>query len=455
MVLSLYIKVGTSAPQNRTKAAKKGENTIPQDLRCSSVETCCKTCRSDAGGREGRASGGSRVKVGCMASVTLKNIKKIYPNTEKKKKKKKGEPEERKVNLQITDEGVVAVQEFSLDIKDREFIVLVGPSGCGKSTTLRMIAGLEEISDGELYIGDRLVNDVAPKDRDIAMVFQNYALYPHMTVFENMAFSLKLKKVPKDEIKRKVMEAAEILGITEYLDRKPKALSGGQRQRVAIGRAIVRNPQVLLMDEPLSNLDAKLRNQMRAEIIKLRSRINTTFIYVTHDQTEAMTLGDRIVIMRDGFIQQIGTPQEVFNHPLNLFVAGFIGTPQMNFFRNVKLVKQDGKYAVELLGKTFVLSDDQQKKLLANGCAEREVVLGIRPVHLHIDPNGIPATVDVSEMMGSELHLHMTAGGQDVIAVIPTAELMLDTVQSGKQIGFAFDPALVHLFDPETEQNLI
>ena len=206
--------------------------------------------------------------VGCMASVTLKNIKKIYPNTEKKKKKKKGEPEERKVNLQITDEGVVAVQEFSLDIKDREFIVLVGPSGCGKSTTLRMIAGLEEITDGELYIGDRLVNDVAPKDRDIAMVFQNYALYPHMTVYENMAFSLKLKKVPKDEIQRKVMEAAEILGITEYLDRKPKALSGGQRQRVAIGRAIVRNPKVFLMDEPLSNLDAKLRNQMRAEIIK-------------------------------------------------------------------------------------------------------------------------------------------------------------------------------------------
>ncbi len=393
--------------------------------------------------------------VGCMASVTLKNIKKIYPNTESKKKKKKGEPEERKVNLQITEEGVVAVQEFSLDIKDREFIVLVGPSGCGKSTTLRMIAGLEEITDGELYIGDRLVNDVAPKDRDIAMVFQNYALYPHMTVYENMAFSLKLKKVPKDEIKRKVMEAAEILGITEYLDRKPKALSGGQRQRVAIGRAIVRNPQVLLMDEPLSNLDAKLRNQMRAEIIKLRSRINTTFIYVTHDQTEAMTLGDRIVIMRDGFIQQIGTPQEVFNHPLNLFVAGFIGTPQMNFFPNAKLIKQGDKYAIEMLGKTFVLGDEQQKKLCANGCEAGNVIVGIRPVHLHIDPNGISATVDVSEMMGSELHLHMTAGGQDVIAVIPTAGLTLDAVQSGKQIGFAFDPSLVHLFDPKTEQNLI
>lgn len=262
-----------------------------------------------------------------MATVVLKNIKKVYPNTESKKSKK-GE-EEKKSNLQITDEGVVAVQQFNLEVADREFIVLVGPSGCGKSTTLRMIAGLEDITSGELYIGDRLVNDVEPKDRDIAMVFQNYALYPHMTVYENMAFSLKLRKfpqtgedgkvryvkMPKDEIDRKVRQAAEILDITEYLDRKPKALSGGQRQRVAIGRAIVRDPAVFLMDEPLSNLDAKLRNQMRAEIIKLRQRIDTTFIYVTHDQTEAMTLGDRIVIMKDGFIQQIGTPQEVFDIP--------------------------------------------------------------------------------------------------------------------------------------------
>ena len=248
-----------------------------------------------------------------MASLTLKNIKKVYPfngdDAKQAKKKKKGdEPEKKKVNLQITAEGVVAVQEFSLDIADKEFIVLVGPSGCGKSTTLRMVAGLEEISGGELYIGDKLVNDVAPKDRDIAMVFQNYALYPHMTVFDNMAFGLKLRKVSKDEIKRRVEEAARILDIAHLLDRKPKALSGGQRQRVAIGRAIVRDPQVFLMDEPLSNLDAKLRNQMRAEIIKLRERVNTTFIYVTHDQTEAMTLGDRIVIMKDGFIQQIGTP---------------------------------------------------------------------------------------------------------------------------------------------------
>ena len=251
-----------------------------------------------------------------MAKVILKDLKKVYPNTEKKKKVKKGEePQEKKKknNLQITDEGVVAVQQFSLEIADKEFIVLVGPSGCGKSTTLRMIAGLEEISEGEVIIDGRVVNDVPPKDRDIAMVFQNYALYPHMTVYENMAFSLKLKKVDKKTIDEKVREAAEILDITQYLDRKPKALSGGQRQRVAIGRAIVRSPKVFLMDEPLSNLDAKLRNQMRAEIIKLRQRINTTFIYVTHDQTEAMTLGDRIVIMKDGFIQQIGTPQEVFD----------------------------------------------------------------------------------------------------------------------------------------------
>ena len=249
-----------------------------------------------------------------MATVQLKNIKKVYPyvSGEEKKKKRKSadEPEKKKVNLQITDEGVVAVQQFSLDIADKEFIVLVGPSGCGKSTTLRMVAGLEEITDGELIIDGKMVNDVPPKDRDIAMVFQNYALYPHMTVYENMAFSLKLKHVPKDEIDKKVKEAAEILDITQYLQRKPKALSGGQRQRVAIGRAIVRAPKVMLMDEPLSNLDAKLRNEMRAEIIKLRKRIDTTFIYVTHDQTEAMTLGDRIVIMKDGYIQQIGTPQE-------------------------------------------------------------------------------------------------------------------------------------------------
>ena len=260
-----------------------------------------------------------------MGKVILKNVKKIY------------------------DKNVVAVHDFNLEIEDNEFIVLVGPSGCGKSTTLRMIAGLEEISDGEVYIGDKLVNDMPPKNRDIAMVFQNYALYPHMTVYENMAFSLKLKKVKKPEIDAKVKEAARILGITDYLQRKPKALSGGQKQRVAIGRAIVRNPQVFLMDEPLSNLDAKLRNEMRAEIIKLRKRIQTTFIYVTHDQTEAMTLGDRIVIMKDGYVQQIGTPYEVFNHPKNLFVAGFIGSPQMNFFDG-ELHKEDKQYYVMCQG---------------------------------------------------------------------------------------------------------
>ena len=269
-----------------------------------------------------------------------------------------------------------------------------------------------------------------------------------------MAFSLKLKKVPKKEIEQKVREAAEILGITEYLDRKPKALSGGQRQRVAIGRAIVRNPQVLLMDEPLSNLDAKLRNQMRAELIKLRSRIDTTFIYVTHDQTEAMTLGDRIVIMRDGFIQQIGTPQEVFNHPTNLFVAGFIGTPQMNFFHNAKLVKKDGEYAVDLLGRHIVLDAERQKVLKGRNEPEHELIVGIRPVHLTIAEKGLPATIDVSEMMGSEMHLHLNVEGQDVIAIIPTAGLSLDAVRSGSQTHFDFDPSLMHLFDPETEKNL-
>ena len=293
-----------------------------------------------------------------MASILLKDVKKVYPNTEKKKKAKKGQPE-KKTNLLVTEEGVVAVQEFNLEIADKEFIVLVGPSGCGKSTTLRMVAGLEDISGGDLYIDGKRVNDVAPKDRDIAMVFQSYALYPHMTVYENLAFPLKLAKLEKAEIDAKVREAAEILDITQYLERKPKALSGGQRQRVAIGRAIVRKPKVLLMDEPLSNLDAKLRNQMRAEIIKLRKRLDTTFIYVTHDQTEAMTLGDRIVIMKDGVIQQIGTPQEVFDHPSNLFVAGLIGLPRMNIF-DAKLVKNGDKYAVAIGGIEVEVSADKQ-----------------------------------------------------------------------------------------------
>ena len=395
-----------------------------------------------------------------MASLTLKNIKKIYPlsgDDAKKKKKKKGEEqEEKKVNLQVTDKGVVAVQEFNLEIHDKEFVVLVGPSGCGKSTTLRMIAGLEEISEGELYIGDRLVNDVAPKDRDIAMVFQSYALYPHMTVYDNMAFALKLRHEPKAEIERRVKEAAEILDITQYLGRKPKALSGGQRQRVAIGRAIVRDPQVMLMDEPLSNLDAKLRNQMRAEIIKLRERINTTFIYVTHDQTEAMTLGDRIVIMKDGFIQQIGTPQDVFDHPYNLFVAGFIGTPQMNFF-DAKLVKKDGKYAVDLAGYVVTLSDEKQKRLQANNVAEQDITLGVRPDHVALDPSGVPAKVDVHEMMGATVHLHVTALGRDVVLIIPTKDLTgaeVSALSAGTCVNFTFGGNVCHVFNKETGINL-
>ncbi len=395
-----------------------------------------------------------------MASVTLKNIKKIYPHSEDtkkpKKKKKNDEPEKEKANLQITDEGVVAVQQFSMEIKDKEFIVLVGPSGCGKSTTLRMIAGLEEITEGELKIGDRVVNDVAPKDRDIAMVFQSYALYPHMTVYDNMAFALKLRHTPKDQIDKAVRQAAEILDIVPLLKRKPKALSGGQRQRVAIGRAIVRDPQVMLMDEPLSNLDAKLRNQMRAEIIKLRERINTTFIYVTHDQTEAMTLGDRIVIMKDGFIQQIGTPQDVFNHPYNLFVAGFIGAPQMNFFQS-KLVKKDGKYAVELGGLTVVLSDDKQERLAANKVEPQAITLGVRPEHITLENGGIAAKVDVHELMGSSIHLHVTAMGQDVVMIISTMNMTgaeVAALSTGANVQFTFPGNCCHVFDPETGINL-
>ena len=398
-----------------------------------------------------------------MASVVLKDVMKIYPNTagEGKKKKKKGAEEpEKKHNLQITDRGVVAVQQFDLEIADKEFIVLVGPSGCGKSTTLRMIAGLEEISEGEISIDGRVVNDVPPKDRDIAMVFQNYALYPHMTVYDNMAFSLKLKKVDKKTIDQKVREAAEILDITQYLDRKPKALSGGQRQRVAIGRAIVREPKVFLMDEPLSNLDAKLRNQMRAEIIKLRQRINTTFIYVTHDQTEAMTLGDRIVIMKDGFVQQIGTPQEVFNHPANLFVAGFIGTPQMNFFDAV-LTRTGDKYTVTAYGTVFEPDEEKQAALLANNAQSGAVTLGVRPEHIMLcapgAANSIKATVDVSEMMGSSIHLHTNVQGKDVVMVLATVDLPADHntgFRYGEEVNFTFGGNVMHVFDSETGKAL-
>ena len=383
-----------------------------------------------------------------MAEVSLRHIKKVYPNMEKKKK---GESE-KKTNLKVTDEGVLAVQDFNLEIRDQEFIVLVGPSGCGKSTTLRMVAGLEEISGGDLLIDGVRVNDVEPKDRDIAMVFQSYALYPHMTVRGNMEFPLKLRKMPKDEIKKRVDAAAETLGITEYLDRKPKALSGGQRQRVAIGRAIVREPKVLLMDEPLSNLDAKLRNQMRAEIIKLRQRIKSTFLYVTHDQTEAMTLGDRIVIMKDGVIQQIGTPQEVFDHPYNLFVAGFIGMPQMNFF-DAELVEKDGAYSIKVGGIEVALSAEKQERLKAKQVKSQEITLGVRPEHITLladDQSGIHGTIEVAEMMGSAVHLHASACGKDTIIIVDT--MNLDKGQNlsiGANVQFAFDGNVAHVFSKD------
>ena len=368
-----------------------------------------------------------------MADLSLRNVKKIYDNT------------------------VVAVQSFNLEIADKEFIVLVGPSGCGKSTTLRMVAGLEEISEGEIYIAGRKVNTVPPKDRDIAMVFQNYALYPHMTVYDNIAYGLKLRKFPKRVIDQKVREAAEILDITELLKRKPKALSGGQRQRVAIGRAIVREPQVFLMDEPLSNLDAKLRNQMRSEIIKLRQRINTTFIYVTHDQTEAMTLGDRIVIMKEGFVQQVGTPQEVFRHPANLFVAGFIGSPQMNTFA-ARLVREGERYFVELEGARVELSEEKRARLLAGDVQSQEVILGVRPEHIFLTEadNAVPAQVDVSEMMGSAVHIHVSACGRDVVIVVPVSEegQSQEAMDTGTPLRFIFRGSAAHVFHRETGRNL-
>ena len=384
--------------------------------------------------------GGKYTTTETMSTVSLKHIYKIY------------------------DGNVTAVSDFNLEIADQEFIVLVGPSGCGKSTTLRMVAGLEEISKGELYIDSRLVNDVEPKDRDIAMVFQSYALYPHMTVRENMEFPLKLRKVDKAEIDRRVNQAAEILGITQYLDRKPKALSGGQRQRVAIGRAIVREPKVLLMDEPLSNLDAKLRNQMRAEIIKLRQRIQTTFIYVTHDQTEAMTLGDRIVIMKDGFVQQIGTPQQVFDMPCNLFVAGFIGTPQMNFFK-ARLEKKENTYEIHCMGAVIPVTDEMASKLAAKNQGSMEIILGVRPEHISIhteQSNAIRSTVEVSELMGSEFYLHATVGegadAQEVVMRIQTTDLPAQYrsgVPYGTKMDFTFPSQLIHLFDPNKKKNLL
>ena len=341
-----------------------------------------------------------------MASVKLTNVKKIY------------------------GKDTVAVDNFNLDIADKEFIVFVGPSGCGKSTTLRMIAGLEDISGGTVEIDGVVVNDLQPRDRNIAMVFQNYALYPHLTVFENMAFSLRLKKVPQDEVYERVTRAAEVLGITEYLLRKPRALSGGQRQRVAIGRAMVRDSKVFLMDEPLSNLDAKLRNQMRAEIILLRQQLDTTFIYVTHDQTEAMTLGDRIVIMKDGFIQQVGTPEEVFERPSNLFVAEFIGAPKMNIMRT-QLVEENGKYYVTPYGSKMEVDGE----------------------------NAINGTMLVNEMMGSELHLHVrTNDGSKLIVRTPTVNLTHEEkkeLRKNKEVHLSFPGKVMYFFDPETEKNLL
>ena len=373
-----------------------------------------------------------------MASVKLTNVKKVY------------------------GKDTVAVQDFNLDIADKEFIVFVGPSGCGKSTTLRMIAGLEDISGGTVEIDGVVVNDLQPRDRDIAMVFQNYALYPHLTVFENMAFSLRLKKAPQDEVYDKVTKAAEILGITEYLTRKPRALSGGQRQRVAIGRAMVRDSKVFLMDEPLSNLDAKLRNQMRAEIILLRQKIDTTFIYVTHDQTEAMTLGDRIVIMKDGFIQQVGTPTEVFDMPDNLFVAEFIGAPKMNTFKT-NLILEDGKYYVTPYGAKIEVTGKKAEMLKEKGIGSREIVLGVRPEHFVVSDAGNPAaiscTIKVNEMMGSELHLHVVEeNGEKLIVRIPTITLDDDQRKAlvyGATMHVTFEDKVMHFFDPETEKNLL
>ncbi|MCH5351137.1 MAG: sn-glycerol-3-phosphate ABC transporter ATP-binding protein UgpC [Clostridiales bacterium] len=373
-----------------------------------------------------------------MASVKLTNVKKIY------------------------GKNTVAVHDFNLDIADKEFIVFVGPSGCGKSTTLRMIAGLEDISDGTVEIDGKVVNDLLPKDRGIAMVFQNYALYPHLTVFENMAFSLRLKKVDNDEIYKRVTEAAEVLGITEYLTRRPRELSGGQRQRVAIGRAMVRDSKVFLMDEPLSNLDAKLRNQMRAEIILLRKKINTTFIYVTHDQTEAMTLGDRIVIMKDGYIMQVGSPSQVFEMPENLFVAEFIGAPKMNTMRT-RLELEKGEYYVSPFGVKMPVSGEKAEALKEKGVEAQDIVLGVRPEHITLsnskNPCAVPCQIRVKEMMGSELHLHVTTSTDETLVIrVPTVDIaphQLAALLPGVRIYVTFRSKVMHFFNAESEQNLL
>jgi multiple sugar transport system ATP-binding protein len=379
-----------------------------------------------------------------MASLSLRGIYKKYPG------------------------GVVAVSDVNLEIRDKEFIILVGPSGCGKSTTLRMIAGLEEISEGELYIGDRLVNDIAPKDRDIAMVFQNYALYPHMTVFENMAFGLKLRKVPKDEIARKVEEAARILDLSHLLDRKPKAMSGGQRQRVALGRAIVRSPKVFLLDEPLSNLDAKLRAQMRTEISKLHKKLGTTFIYVTHDQTEAMTMGDRIVVMKDGFVQQIDTPQALYENPVNKFVAGFLGSPQMNFIDAVLKKNDNQEYYVEFGSEDSKTARGNKYQIVVPASkavpelekyVDREVTLGIRPESVHDEEvylsqattGIIDCKVEITEMMGAETFLYLECEGIPITARVNPRS----TARPQDTIKVVLDANKIHLFDKETERSIV
>jgi multiple sugar transport system ATP-binding protein len=370
-----------------------------------------------------------------MAGVRLEHIFKRYPGSD-----------------------IPSVSDFHLDIKDKEFLVLVGPSGCGKSTTLRMIAGLEEISEGSLYIGDRIVNDVAPKDRDIAMVFQSYALYPHMNVYQNMAFGLKLRKFKKADIDKRVREAAKILDIEHLLERKPKALSGGQRQRVALGRAIVREPQVFLMDEPLSNLDAKLRVQMRAEISKLHKRLETTVVYVTHDQTEAMTMGSRIVVMKDGLIQQAATPEEVYNFPLNMFVAGFIGSPSMNFI-NGKLVEEGGALRFKAIDVDVAFPEGRAKTLREKGYSGKEVVFGVRPEDIHQEPvfleaspnSIVNANVEVAENLGHEMFLYLAGiGTESIIARVDGRA----GVKENQNLKLAFDMNKVHIFDKETEKNV-
>ncbi|WP_335872054.1 ABC transporter ATP-binding protein [Bacillus sp. 2205SS5-2] len=364
-----------------------------------------------------------------MAELKLENIYKIYDNE------------------------VTAVTDFNLHIKDKEFIVFVGPSGCGKSTTLRMIAGLEEISQGDFYIGDKRVNDTAPKDRDIAMVFQNYALYPHMSVYDNMAFGLKLRKFDKAEIERRVKEAAKILGLEPLLDRKPKALSGGQRQRVALGRAIVRDAKVFLMDEPLSNLDAKLRVQMRAEIAKLHQRLQTTTIYVTHDQTEAMTMATRIVIMKDGVIQQVGSPKEVYDKPDNVFVGGFIGSPAMNFFSG-KL--EEGIFKID--NKSIEIPEGKMKVLREQGYVGKEIILGVRPEDMHDEPvfidssrgSTISTKIEVAELTGAEMMLYSALGGQEFVARVDSRTI----IQAGETVDLAFDMNKCHFFDTDSELRI-